>query len=419
MKMIAQSILGAAAALAIASGGAVVAARLGQAGFARPELVGYAVLPAETFAPGPASGAFRDNGERGEPRFASQPVQGFSAIRPAGDGAFLVLSDNGFGARKNSPDYRLRLYRIRPDFRRAGGGSGRIDVDSFIEIRDPDRKANFLIVNENTSDRLLTGADVDPESLAVARDGTFWIGDEFGPFLLHVDATGRLMAPPVPVPDPRAGTAPAKGVVRSPDNPFLAPPNPGQPQTATLGRSKGFESMTAGVDGAHLYALLEGTLAGDPAGHLRLLEFDLEAQRFTNRSWTYALSAPGHAVRDMAAINDHELLVIECDEGHGAAARFKKIVLIDLARPGADGAVSKEVVVDLMNVGDPAGLAGFGPTFTFPYQTIEAVAILDATTIVVANDNNFPGAGARRPGERDATELLLLKLERRLAIAGR
>jgi glycerophosphoryl diester phosphodiesterase len=43
--------------------------------------------------------------------------------------------------------------------------------------------------------RLLTGADLDPESLVRMRDGSLWIGDEFGPFLLHFDADGRLLEP--------------------------------------------------------------------------------------------------------------------------------------------------------------------------------------------------------------------------------
>ena len=81
------------------------------------ELVGYAVLPADTFAPGPPSGAFGSNGERGAPRFPSQPVQGFSGIRPRPDDSVLVLADNGFGSRKNSPDFELRIYTIRPDLR--------------------------------------------------------------------------------------------------------------------------------------------------------------------------------------------------------------------------------------------------------------------------------------------------------------
>ncbi|MBI4737946.1 MAG: esterase-like activity of phytase family protein [candidate division NC10 bacterium] len=216
------------------------------------------------------------------------------------------------------------------------------------------------------------------------------------------------------MPDPRPGKDPAKDFIRSPDNPFLIPPAPGAPNPASLNRSKGFESMTLNPDGSRLYAMLEGPLAGDPPDRLLILEFDLASERFTGRSWAYRMSAPGHAVRDMAAVNDTEFLVVEGDEGHGPKAQFKKVFLIDLARKDADGYVPKEEVADLLNIRDPNNLAGFGPKFTFPYWTIEGVAPLDSTTIVVVNDNNYPLTGARRSGVRDPNEFLALKLDRPL-----
>ncbi len=56
--------------------------------------------------------------------------------------------------------------------------------------------------------RLLTGADFDVESIARMDDGTFWVGEEFGPYLLHFDAHGRLLSAPVRHP-----------VLRAPQNP--------------------------------------------------------------------------------------------------------------------------------------------------------------------------------------------------------
>ena len=47
-----------------------------------------------------------------------------------------------------------------------------------------------------TAERLLTGADFDIESVVRAKDGTFWVGEEFGPFLLHFDAEGTLLEKP-------------------------------------------------------------------------------------------------------------------------------------------------------------------------------------------------------------------------------
>ena len=121
-----------------------------------------------------------------------------------------------------------------------------MEVDPrFVQLADPDRRAGFTIVNEDAPGRALTGADFDPESLVVDRDGTFWIGEEFGPFVLHVAADGRLLDAPVE----------AKGL-RSPDYPSTVrlPPSPrgfggtGKPDathTASAGptvrRSRGFE----------------------------------------------------------------------------------------------------------------------------------------------------------------------------------
>jgi myo-inositol-hexaphosphate 3-phosphohydrolase len=166
-------------------------------------LKGFASLPADTFAEGPPSGSAITGNTNGRTvPFAKQPVQGFSGVQFADDNSFWFLSDNGFGAKNNSADYLLRIYRIDPSFRGAEvGGDGSAKVLDFIQLSDPDRKVPFEIVNENTSDRLLTGADFDVESIAIAADGTIWIGDEFGPYLLHFDATGKLLDAPIPTPN--------------------------------------------------------------------------------------------------------------------------------------------------------------------------------------------------------------------------
>ncbi|YAF94152.1 MAG: phytase [Nodularia sp. CChRGM 3473] len=165
-------------------------------------LVGFASLPADTFAEGPPSGnAITGNTNGRNVPFAKQPIQGFSAVQVADDNSFWFLSDNGFGSKTNSPDYLLRIYRVDPSFRGAEGGNGSVNVLDFVQLSDPDNKIPFQIVNENTSDRLLTGADFDPESLVIAADGTFWIGEEFGPYLLHFDATGKLIEAPIDTPN--------------------------------------------------------------------------------------------------------------------------------------------------------------------------------------------------------------------------
>ena len=48
-------------------------------------------------------------------------------------------------------------------------------------------------------------------------------------------------------------------------------------------------------------------------------------------------------------------------------------------------------------------------TFTFPYVTIEDVLVLDANTVLVINDNNYPGVGGRDLNS-DPTEFLKITL---------
>ncbi len=163
-------------------------------------LKGFATLPADTFAPGPVSGVgISANGRTGP--FPGQPVQGFSGVQFADQNTFWFMPDNGYGAKTNSSDFLLRIYRVDPNFRGTEAGDGSVNVLNFIQLADPDRKASFQIVNENTTERLLTGADFDIESFNLANDGTIWIGEEFGPYLLHFDATGKLLDAPISTPN--------------------------------------------------------------------------------------------------------------------------------------------------------------------------------------------------------------------------
>ncbi|HEV7657732.1 MAG TPA: esterase-like activity of phytase family protein [Mycobacteriales bacterium] len=199
--------------------GAVLAATLlataGPAAAAPPApgsatLIGRAVLPAATFAGGPVSGQYIGAGPiAGQPvPFAHQPVQGFSGLLPVRGtrGDYWALMDNGYGAEENSADSLLRIYRIRPDL--TGPKTNGVKVVDHIDLADPDHRVSWTIVNFFTRQRLLTGADFDPESLQQAPDGSFWIGDEFGPFILHFSRSGRLLEAPIADPGLRSPQSP-------------------------------------------------------------------------------------------------------------------------------------------------------------------------------------------------------------------
>lgn len=362
------------------------------ADFGQATLTGFAVLPAQTFVPGSepsgsAIGAGPFNGIAAP--FTGQPVQGFSGVVKRGDGTYDVLSDNGYGNKANSADFLLRVHRIKPDLR-----TGKLEVLGGFNLSDPDRRVPFGLTR---ADRVLTGADFDVESIVRASDGTYWIGDEFGPFLLHFSSSGRLLQAPIPLPG-----------VMAPENPNL---NGGQPNTRS---SKGFEGMARSVDGRRLHPLLEGTVDGDTPGDLRMYDFDLRSGRYGATWWTYRLESPSNAIGDAIAVDDHRFLVIERDNEQGDAAAFKRIYLADAADRDHDGRMDKTLVADLLNLANPKGIGGFGRTFRFPFQTIEDVALLDDRTLAVLNDNNFPFSSGRAAGKADDDEFITVRLSRHL-----
>ncbi|MEA2295818.1 MAG: glycerophosphoryl diester phosphodiesterase [Solirubrobacteraceae bacterium] len=222
---------------------------------AQPTLTGRAALPASTFAAGPPSGTHiaPPFGAGVSAPFPSQPVQGFSAFLPAAHGDLLAMPDNGYGSLENSADFNLRIYRIHPDYER-----GTVAVKSFVQLRDPDHRLPFSIVNEFSSARVLTGADFDSESLQRdPADGTLWIGDEFGPFLLHTSADGRVLGAPVSLPDPDT----AGKDVRAPQSPLSEESSPQRLMNALNARGRARGGATTPIVSPDANLLADGNPA--------------------------------------------------------------------------------------------------------------------------------------------------------------
>jgi hypothetical protein len=435
------------AGLAIGAAGmsATSGARGDPASHQQSRLLARRVLPAATFAPNsPPAGAFftvQNTADAsanhvadelpGDPAyFAHQPVQGLSSFAPASDGTWWALTDNGFGARDNSADAQLQINRIDPGFRVANGTptvlqrivlSDPFDKVPWQTVCDrngqplPDLLFNVLpppgqaVCGPDASRRILTGFDFDPESLVVGKDGSFWIGEEFGPFVLHFDGEGRLLHEPF-----------ALEGVKSPQNPTLDIAH----EAPNLAASRGFESLAISPDRMTLYPMLEGAVTEDDPQDVRIYTFDIRKERFeshfvrlrlempgakvnnlallkTDHSSAYPTAVPptgtgGQSVAELSAINDHQYLAVERDgNGDGTAApRFKKVFLVD-TKKADDGYVSKRLLVDLMAIPDPGKVGGDGDFFRFPFNTIESVHAVDATTIIVANDNNYPFSNGR------------------------
>jgi hypothetical protein len=420
-------------------------------------LVGHAAVPASTTVPAPAdagplfatAGKFAAaNRQRtdtlgvvpgvtfvGDPKFPrnsggslpvnGQAVQGFSAIASLGDAEFLVLTDNGFGSKINSYDALLMVHNMKVDWTQ-----GSVARNKTTFLRDPDRKVPFMTVNENTKERYLTGADFDLESIQILNK-EWWIGEEFGPYVLRTDASGKVLG----VIETKVGERDYRG----PDH-YLNARLPNYPGDATFNvrRSGGFEPMAKSVDGSKLYPMFEWPLwdaqtkaqeTYNGKSVTRILELDVASQKYTGKEWKYVLEEPGNVVSDFQMLDTNTGLVIERDDNTEGAtpacpgeprvdcftrpAKLKRIYKIDMSQANADGVVKKIAYIDLTKISNPKRLAKRGPNeanFVLPHLGPEGITVVDSKHIVVVNDNNFPYSSGREIGKPDDNELTLLDI---------
>lgn len=359
--------------------------------------------------------------------FDGQPMQGFSGIKTMADGTFWSMSDNGFGSKLNSSDTMLMLHNIKIDW-----DAGKVEAVKTLFLSDPNKKAPFPIVMEGAATRYLTGADFDVESIQPVADG-FWVGEEFGPYILKFDLDGKLT-------DVIATTVNGKPVL-SPDNPTLAvQADPSKPMPAlNVKRSGGYEGLALSKDGTKLYGLLEGPLwtdaenveqaEGRPA--LRIIELDVASKAWTGRSWLYPLAEGGEAIGDFNMLDATTALVIERDNGAGTVdkacadpkaptpdcfavgSKVKRVYKIEMTDENAGKAVRKIGYIDLLKIADPdnkkrqGGGEGF---YDMPFVTIENVDRVDDTHIIVGNDNNLPFSAGRSLDKADDNEFVLLEV---------
>ncbi|WP_084367842.1 esterase-like activity of phytase family protein [Rhizobium sp. RU36D] len=417
------------------------------------KLVGQAILPANTVVAAPAdapsylktSGKFTTADRKRTEALGTvpgkdgarvtdvklpldgQPVQGFSGIKTMADGTFWTLSDNGFGGKANSSDAMLFLHQMKFDW-----AANKAEVVKNLFLSDPNKLAPFPIAMEGSDSRYLTGADFDIESIQPVADG-FWIGEEFGPYLLKFDLEGRLTDV--------VGTMVDGKPVLSPDHPTLqVQANPAaKAPVFNLKRSGGYEGLAMSKDGSKLYGLLEGPLfledgsveKVDGLTALRVIEFDVASTAWTGRSWLYPLSEGGEAIGDFNMIDATTALVIERDNGAGTAdkacadpkqpkpdcfnnpSKHKRIYKIEMSDANVGKSVRKIGYIDLLDIKDPDNkkLAGSKDgVYDMPFVTIENVDVVDATHIVVGNDNNLPFSAGRAVDKADNNEFSLLEV---------
>ena len=254
---------------------------------------------------------------------------------------------------------------------------------------------------------------LDIEGLVRTARGDFWAAEEYSPSLVHCDAGGRVLKRFIP-----AGLKLRTGYPLAASLPGIL---------ARRKKNRGFEGLTLGRDRKTLYAVLQSPLlnpdehAGTHSRNVRLLAFDIAAERPVGE-YVYQLEKPAAAVvSGLAMLSDVSMLVLErSDDG---AWLYK----VDLARAtnilgGKWDDASASPALEA--VGDPAA-AGVNPLskrlvlnlskLPGVPQKVEGIAVLDARTIAVANDNDFDigqfDAAGRNRGAGVKNRLCVIRLD--------
>ncbi len=238
---------------------------------------------------------------------------------------------------------------------------------------------------------------VDSEGLAIATDGSFWISDEYGPHILHVDATGRTIERINPF---GSGT----GGRRLPL--VLAKRRP----------NRGMEGLTISPDGKTIIGMMQSpldnpsTAIGRASNVLRIVTFDIASG--ATKQYVYETDAVGFLSSEISAISATAFLVLERDQAFQGAATGaavqKKIYKIDVAAATdvsdpTDAAGGKLFGGKVLEALTPAervanGIVPVTKTLVtdllqlsggYPHDKAEGVALIGSNTLLVSNDDDF------------------------------
>lgn len=166
----------------------------------------------------------------------------------------------------------------------------------------------------------LTGAPLqtdpngaDSEGIAALPDGSFWIAEEYGPSLLRVDRTGRVLVRWVPVGLGQCFEGANYPVVEA--LPALA---------SARKLNRGFEAVAMSPDGSCLYVAFQSPLAHpdreahERSRHVRIWQLDGQDGALI-AEYIYPLDDPDSFLRDAAAgkvgrddIKVSEILLVDC-----------------------------------------------------------------------------------------------------------
>lgn len=217
---------------------------------------------------------------------------------------------------------------------------------------------------------------LDTEGLAIAPDGTFWVSDEYAPFVMQFDRNGLLireMSPSVGLPAYYAKRRP----------------------------NRGMEGLTISKDGQTLFGIMQSPLympdksTKDISVNNRILVINLKDN--TTKEYIYQIESPKNVVSEISYINDSTMLVLERDGDFPKNGKgFKRVYKINItsATDVSNNEIEMLSLLELQNNGiKPVVKELFVDILTtLPYyrhDKPEGIAMIGDSVLCVVNDDDF------------------------------
>lgn len=270
------------------------------------------------------------------------------------------------------PDFQPRINKYK-----LSDGSATVEQTIGLSGKDGAPLRGLVDPQANTGETLVdidgkplptSDHGLDTEGLVALPDGTFWVSDEYGPFLVHFDATGKEIERLSPF----DGTLPRELSLRSPN--------------------QGMEGLTITPDGTTLVGIMQSALktpglegSAKSVAFTRIVTVNLATKAVAE--YPYPLANPQKtkvAVSEITALTNTTFLVDERD-GKLAPGADKKIYVADIA--GATDVGPKASVPGATYNADAGGLQIDGKALETAIGVTtdtDAVAALKAKGITTA-----------------------------------
>lgn len=190
---------------------------------------------------------------------------------------------------------------------------------------------------------------IDAEGLVLGDDDSFWVSDEYGPYIYQFDKRGKMInaiRPPdafIPIRNGSESFNAASPPIYNPDVEIT----PEDPETGRA-NNQGLEALTASPDGKYLYSLLQSSTMQDGGAksstrrNTRLLKYriskkkvEYEAEYVVQLPLTPSGKVAGQS--EIIFIGDEQFLVLARDSGAGhgqdeSESKYRNADVFDISK---------------------------------------------------------------------------------------